>query len=203
LNTSNNILAVVLAAGASTRMGEPKQLLPWKNSTLLQYTIDNLKQIGFKEIIVVLGANYHLILPKIDSKEISIIENKNWQDGIGSSISFASEFIYENKYDIDGVFFLLADQPFVTLAHLNITIKAFKEHSLKIVATSYNKNRIGVPVLFEPSYLQELKSLKGDKGASSILKKYNDFVSAVQPDFKNLDIDTLEDYNYLLNTANG
>ncbi len=197
MSSSSNIAIVILAAGASTRMGSPKQLLNWGETSLINHIITNSKAIKSSHLAVVLGANFEIIASEIVDPSVSIINNKEWQKGLGKSIAYASQFAMDSKEVFDGILLILADQPFVSSSYLGTMIDTFNSEMESIVTTSYGNQKIGVPALFSNSFFEELSQLSGDEGAKSILEKYRDFVKVLTPDFQNLDMDTKADYKSL------
>lgn len=197
-----NIAIIVLAAGASKRMGSPKQLLKWGNYTLLNHTIKTCKATIAKEIFVVLGANFSLIKSQISEKSITVINNTLWEMGLGASIAQAATYILNSQNKCNGLLFVLADQPFITSTFLNKILNNFISNNKSIVATRYNEYKKGVPVLFDKYFFEELSQISGDDGAKSILKKYNNLVKTVCPNFKNIDIDTPKDYRDIIKISN-
>ena len=189
---------VILAAGAASRMGQPKQLLEWGKHTLLTKVIETANATTAAAIYVVLGANYDTIHPTIKTKAVQIIKNEHWAKGLGKSIACAAEFLLKDKEAYGNVLYILADQPFVSATFLNTQMHAFKRNAKHIVATRYSNTKLGVPVLFDVWYLKILSQLEADDGAKALLKAYKPFVEALQPEFKPVDIDTVEDYNKYL-----
>ena len=185
---------MVLAAGASTRMGEPKQLLPWKSTTLLNHCLNEVVQAKVHQTFVVLGAYHQKIQATINQTDIQCIVNKNWKTGMGSSIALAAQAL-KNK-DIDGLLIVLADQPFVKTNYLDIILKEFRPKNKQIIATDYT-NTIGVPVIFDKHYFEELSLLKEKQGAKKLIHQYTQNVIKIIPDFKHQDIDTPEVYRQL------
>ncbi|WP_242205753.1 nucleotidyltransferase family protein [Aestuariivivens insulae] len=194
---SSNIALVILAAGASTRMGTPKQLLQWGEYSLILHTIKTALKTKSKEIIVVLGANYAIIKKEIEHLPITILDHKQWAQGLASSIAFASNYVKQQTIKPDGLLITLADQPLVSSEYLNTLISNFSTGKKQIIATFYQNGTQGVPVLFDASYLVQLSQLKGDLGAKALLKKNQVFVKILNCAFKNVDLDTLEDYKNL------
>lgn len=188
------IAVIILAAGSSSRMGSPKQLLKWGDKTLITHVIETVLQLKIENISVVLGANYELISEHIKGYPITILNNQNWKLGLGKSIAYATQCLMESNKNIDGVLFVLADQPFVNATYLNEILNSFNANKNAIIATSYNNN-IGVPVLFDKKYFNALINLKDDNGAKHILKHHESYVKALIPPNKNVDLDTKEDYN--------
>ena len=93
LDSQSNIAIVILAAGASKRMGEPKQLLKWGDTTLINHAINTAVAVNSKEILLVLGAHYELIEKSIENSEVTILNNLHWEKGLGKSIAFAIDYL--------------------------------------------------------------------------------------------------------------
>ena len=190
------ISILILAAGSSSRMGMPKQLLKFGNTTLLGNTINQCLGVSAENVCVVLGANLKEIKENINFENITIIENENWQSGMGTSISCGIDFIQKNFQKCDGVLITLADQPYITSSYLKKLIDLYNSTSKKIVASKV-ENRISVPAIFDACYFEELKKLNQDKGAKDILKKHANNVKALSSTINFIDIDTVEDYKFL------
>ncbi|SDX99839.1 molybdenum cofactor cytidylyltransferase [Lutibacter oricola] len=194
---NGNTAILILAAGASSRMNRPKQLLPWKNTTLLGAILEQSLTSNLENIVVVLGANSAEIKSKIDFSSINVVENKSWEKGLGNSISFGVNFIQKKLKNIDSILITLADQPFLTGSYFNLLQSTFKTSKKRIIATKI-KNRVGVPAIFDLFYFEELKKLNEDKGAKQLISKHKNDVKAVVSEIDFTDIDTLEVYNQLL-----
>jgi len=197
LNKTSNIAVIILAAGASSRMGTPKQLLKWKNTTLLGHALKTAKGINQSKIVVVLGANFELIKAKVNLDNCEILKNENWEEGLGKSIATGVSHVLRNDLNIDAVLVMLADQPLIDGAYLNTMIIAYREGAFQIVATSYKNGKQGVPVLFDKAYFQELSQLNDDKGAKAILRKHAANVIVVNATHDVSDIDTIDAYERL------
>jgi molybdenum cofactor cytidylyltransferase len=191
------IAILVLAAGGSSRMGRPKQLLDWKGKSLLQHTIDRAKNGNGDEVLVVLGSDYELIKSQINTEGITILKHSNWKNGLGSSIAFGIDYIQKSLSDMDGALIMLADQPFVDTNYLNLMIETFRSNEAKIVASLYPNKKMGVPAIFNKRYFIELAQLNMDKGAKEILSKYSDQLSFLDATSLVVDLDTMEDYQKL------
>ncbi len=189
------IAVVVLAAGAATRMQSIKQLLPYKNSTLLENALYNGLNSNALITICVLGSNAEIIQKNIVANSVFITINENWASGLGSSITHSVNFIESHFTDIDGILFTLADQPFVTSKYLNSIIEKASNPE-KIYASQYH-DTFGVPVLFPKMFFKDLKKLDGEQGAKKLLQVYQHQVIPILLDFVNIDIDTPEDYKKL------
>ena len=192
-----NIAIVILAAGASSRMGRPKQLLKWGNDNLLNHTINTALKTNASEVIVVLGANHDLIKNQIVHQSITILNNKDWKLGLGKSIACATEYVLKVKPETQGILIVLADQPLINSDFLNEIIEGFSTGQNQIIATAYNHDRKGVPALFDKFYFYELTTLSDDFGAKQLLKLHESSTIILNPPVENQDIDTLDDYNDL------
>lgn len=200
MESPSHIAIVVLAAGASKRMGSPKQLLKWGDGTLIGNAIETVSKLASNELIVVLGAHYELIKNVIQTSPVTILNNENWEKGLGSTIAFAVEYLQNSKSNIDGVLITLCDQPLITADFLNLFISKFQSGKNQILATSYGNGKQGVPVLFDKVYFNDLEKLNSDEGAKEILKKYSSHVEALTPQMDNKDLDTSEEYTALYQT---
>lgn len=194
---NSKVTILILAAGSSSRMGKIKQLLPWKDSTLLENTIKIAKLSKASEVLVVLGSNARLIKETIKTDNVIFLENTNWKFGLGTSISCGINFIINNNKDTDAVLVLLADQALIDTEYLNEMIDLYNNRKIELIGTRY-ADKIGVPALFKRVYFTDLKKLDGDNGAQLFLKKFGDKVFGLNPLGKAYDVDTLEDYDKLL-----
>ena len=192
-----------MAAGESRRMSGIKQLLPWKGTNLLSYTIDILKSIQNKAIFVVLGAYHEEITKEIDFGDtaITVVENTHWKHGLGSSISCGIRYVMNHGSPFDGVLICLADQPLLDADYFKKMIVKFGSGNNPIVASQYN-SKIGVPVLFHMKIAAELMNLDADHGAKHILSKYKAQTTLVHPGELVKDIDTIEEYLEIYNQYN-
>ena len=194
---TENIAVVILAAGESSRMQQAKQLLPWGTSTLLGKAIMEAKQSNSVKVFVVLGAKAETIQMQFNASDITWVLNKNWKKGIGSSISCAINYLIHLKTDYAGILIMLCDQPLIDADYINKMISAFKRSNKGIVATAY-KHSNGVPVLFDKKYLEDLSNLEGNRGAKEIIAANSNNVIAINPNGKEKDLDTMEEYQQAL-----
>ena len=184
------ISILILAAGSSSRLGQPKQLVEFEGQTLIERITHTALSVS-EEVLVALGANIDLIKPKLEafSDRIGIIENTVWNEGMGSSISLGIENLSPKS---DAVIILLSDQPFISQVLLQKMMQTFAEKKYPIVACDYD-GHLGVPILFDKSFFSELKNLKGEQGAKSFLKNYPDKITSIEFKEGLFDIDTPED----------
>lgn len=199
MKTAPKIAVLILAAGEASRMQRPKQLLPWEETTLLNHSIEIVSNLKNTKSFVVLGAHKDDILPTINHSNVSVLYNEHWKQGMGSSISFGVTSI-QSYGDFDAVLIVLADQPLVSLSYLENMIQIYTSSKKGIVASKYEDNKLGVPVVFDVAYFKDLVELKGDKGAKGILKTYQDDVYVLEAFDIVRDIDTPEAYERLYNT---
>ncbi|WP_366142703.1 nucleotidyltransferase family protein [uncultured Aquimarina sp.] len=193
---AKKIAHIILAAGSSSRLGSPKQLLPWKKTSLIAYEVEKSLQLKKLTTFVVLGANFEIIQKEIKHFPVEILYNKNWKLGMGASISFGMQQILKDEENFDAVLITLADQPLIDEVHLHSLISKFNKNQDAIIATSM-KDRIGVPAIFSKRYFKELLALNEDYGARQIIKKYEDHIITIDGKDKTDDIDTKEQYNAL------
>lgn len=193
----SNIAVLIAAAGGSKRMGQPKQLLPWGQSTLLGHTINNTLQLSPSEVVVVLGAHYHEIADSISGLPVALLFNRDWRNGLGNSIAFGIQYFLDSKSNCDGVLVLLADQPLLDAPYLNSMIKQFKPGQAEIVVTQYEDQKPGVPVLFDRCYFAELALLNSDGGARAVLKAHASQIIRCPATGNRVDIDTKAEYDNL------
>lgn len=185
---------IILAAGSSSRLGQPKQNLIYQGQTLLQKTIETAIAAGCSPVMVVLGANAEVISPTIKNLPATIIHNPAWQQGMASSISLGIARLQKTAPQVTSVILMLADQPFVNPQLISELIKAQTQKG--IVACAYN-GTTGAPVLFNKIYFNELLLLKGHEGAKKLLSKYAGDVFTIPFALGSIDIDTAEDYEGL------
>ncbi|MBK0368672.1 nucleotidyltransferase family protein [Flavobacterium agrisoli] len=192
----NQIATVVLAAGIAKRMGESKQLLPWGDSTLLETVIKNALTTDADISFVVLGAYKNEIEEKIDFSNSIVVINENWEQGLGSSIALITAEIDKKYPNINAMLFVLADQPFISILHLNEMMKLHHKQNESIILTKKQDYR-GVPVLFPRKYFSELMLLPNDEGAKEIIYNNKSQVMEVVTQDNTADIDTYKMYEAL------
>ncbi len=176
MNKYNNIFIkkILLAAGNSKRYGNKNKLAEkFKGKHLIQHIRDTLlKAFNPSELLVILGHDSKTIRDLIDNKDIKIINNKKYRNGIGTSISIA---IHHLDINIQGVMIIPADMPLISAEDLMKLEKEFIAHNCKKVVLPKYKYKIGNPVILPKSYFALLKNLKEDFGARSQIKE-NDIV---------------------------
>jgi len=196
-NTIEHCAIIILAAGASTRLGQPKQLLSFRGKTLLRHAVDEALGSSCERVVVVIGAESNRIKNELNEIPVGIAENPDWEEGMASSIRCGIEKILQADQAIDGLILMLCDQPYIEASLLNRILDKQKETGKPIVASHYG-NRNGTPALFHKSFFPELMNLKGDRGAGNLIINNVEKTACVEFPDGIKDIDTLEDYESLI-----
>lgn len=186
-----NICGLILAAGGSSRLGRPKQLIRAHGKSLLEQSVGTALNASLQQVYVVLGARFEQTEHSIKQLPVSIIRNEHWQEGIGSSISAGMQTIIKES-DYDAVLIMLCDQLYINTLHLQALIEAYRQKKASIIATTYG-GQTGVPALFDQKYFSDLGKLSGDTGAKKILSLHADSLHCIQFEQALIDIDTPED----------
>lgn len=193
---NKSIGIIILAAGASTRLGQPKQLLIYKENSLIFNTVEIAVNSGCSPIIVVLGAYADLILPEISNFPVKIVENYDWQAGMNTSLGAGIKTLQATHEIIEAVIIMVCDQPFLSTNLIQKMIDIYYLKLNPIVASEY-AGTLGAPALFSSSLFPEMLNLKTDKGAKQIINKYASQVATVNFPRGEIDIDTFTDYESL------
>jgi len=189
---------IILAAGASRRMGRPKLLLPYGSRTFVRHAAETAVASICRPILVVLGAYANQLEKEIDDLPVRSVMNERWADGIGSSIQAGVTTLNgcDRAESIDALVLMLCDQPYVTPAVINDLVMAYHLNGKGIVASEYN-DTLGVPALFGREYFVELATICGAVGAKQIIAEHASDVVPVPFPRGMTDIDTPEDYRKL------
>ena len=186
---------VVLAAGASTRFGSPKQLVRLHGRPLLHLAVSRAVEVAGQAVTVVLGANAADLAPLLRHTPAAVIVNRDWAEGMGSSVRAGVSRVPATA---DAVLLMLADQPAVTAEDLRRLVGTWRRQPQCIVAAHYD-GITGVPAVFPREDFQALAALRGDAGARALLKRGGERLVRVPLQAAAIDIDTPED---LLNLQN-
>ena len=191
------VSAILLAAGESKRMGEPKVLLPFGSSTIMEQVIDNLLHSRVDEVIVVVGDRAPEMIKRIADRAVKIAVNPVYHEGMGTSIVKGLNLVDNRAL---AVMLVLADQPLIESETIDRLIEAFFSHDKGIVIPTY-KGRRGHPVVFSTKYKAELLNLKGDVGGRQIIREHSDDILevGVNSPSVNIDIDTMDSYHSYVN----
>jgi molybdenum cofactor cytidylyltransferase len=186
---------VILAAGASTRLGRPKQLLTWQGKTLLQHAVQTALTITTQPVVVT-GCNADQLAAGLNHTQVHIVFNPDWELGIASSIRYGLQALLDRTPAPDQVIFMVCDQPFVSAELLLDLINERQKSQRSIVASSY-AGTLGIPALFDKSMFPQLLDLQGDMGAKKLIQGHPDEVAFVEFPQGNIDIDTELEYEKL------
>lgn len=190
------IAAIVLAAGESRRLGEPKQLVTFQGQSLIRNAALTALNSECDVTAVTLGSNSEVCLQEVGDLPVEILRVGRWSAGMSESIVIGATAL-QKRSDIAAMLVLLCDQPLVTSAALNELILKFKETGAPIVASGYN-GEFGAPVIFARSLFSELISLSGDCGARDLIKRRRALLRSVPLPEAAVDIDTVEDLERLV-----
>jgi molybdenum cofactor cytidylyltransferase len=187
------IAGIILAAGAASRMGQPKLLLPWKEETLIHKTAQTALQALLDPVVIVTGSGGREIAQAVIDLPVIIAQNPDWQTGQSTSVRAGIQALPASTR---AVVFLLGDQPFVTTDLIQELIKTFLKKNCIILAPYVGQQRAN-PVIFAQSIFTNLCQLQGDAGARSIFAQYPPEAMPWPDERILLDIDTPEDYKKL------
>jgi len=163
------VAAIVLAAGASRRLGQPKQLLLCGRETLLERAVRIALEAGAAPVIAVLGANYEIISASVAIEPATLVINDRWERGISTSIDAGLKALDAVARETAGALVLGCDQPRLTDDHLRALIEAFAAQSQPSIVASAYAGVLGIPAFFPRAVFSHLRALRGDKGARSLL----------------------------------
>jgi len=194
-----NIAVLILAAGSSSRFKEPKQLLDYNGKSLIEHAVDSAIHSNIGPVLTILGSSIRKISEKLKSyqDDITIVENKNWEKGVSSSIQVGLNEVQKKYPNIYGVLIMLSDQPKIDVNHLVKMIRSHYTFGKNIIASGYGGS-FGVPAFFHRSLFHFFDKLEGDHGAKPIISKLKRDVHVVPNPEAELDIDTTEDYKKLI-----
>lgn len=191
----NKTAIIILAAGNSSRLGEPKQLLLYQGKTLLRHTADEALKVTSRIVVVTGETNIHI---EEEIKHSHQIRNENWAEGMASSLKKGLKEAVQRFPEVEQFIFTVCDQPFITDSIFQALIDKKDTSKKGIVASSY-ADTLGVPVLFDSSYSEKLLNLNGQEGARKLIQQYKDDTAFVPFPQGLWDIDTPEDYKKLIN----
>ena len=188
---------VILAAGNSSRLGEPKQLLQFQGKSLIRHIAEAALETVGGNVIVVTGSNAEAIETELKNLPCKLAFNADWQEGMSASIKTGINALQSHYQSVKGTILAVSDQPFVSAEVFNALIVNSEETEKGIVACRYSDS-LGTPAFFSASYFPALFQLTGAEGAKKLFKRYADDVSAYAFPQGSIDIDTQEDYKRLI-----
>lgn len=183
---------LILAAGKSSRMGKPKQLLKLGSETLIEHAIKQALQSNATTVVCILGAYAEEIKSIISHhSKCEFVVNEDWESGLSSSLKCGIHWAQEHNYE--AAVAMLADQPLIDSDFINEILQLANQHPESLIAANYGEKR-GVPALFPKPYFNQLLKLKGDTGAGVLLNNPDEHVITVEAKNRLIDLDTPEDY---------
>jgi len=197
----SRVAAVILAAGMASRMGGAKQLLRLGEHTVLEHVLENVRTSGVGDLVLVLGHAAETIRKSIDAKNLNILVNDAYREGMGSSLRTGVSAL---PAEIDAAFIVLADQPFVQPSTLRLLMDRYRESNAQIVIPMYKGFR-GNPVLLDRSVFPEVMALTGDIGCRAIFGNHLEGIVKVPVEDLGilLDVDSPEDFDRLKQYGQG
>jgi len=195
LSKTAKIGVVILAAGGSSRLGRPKQLVKFKGKPLLQHTIDLVEKLDFNKKILVLGSHEDLILNEVDIKNFEVVQNPEWEKGMAGSIKIGLQELARDT-ELEHILLLLSDQPMLTTEYMQRLSMA---HVYQKPMATYSKygSELGVPAIFSKSAFTFLENLKGDQGAKKLTMNADFVYRTIEFEQGGFDIDTEADVEKL------
>lgn len=193
---SNLIGVILLAAGASRRLGTAKQSLAFQGSTLLRRSAETALLVS-GAVVVALGARRAVLRAEIADLPVTIVENKDWERGMGGSLKIGLDALLETNEKLRAVVVMVCDQPFVSVELLERIVAVFQATNAPVVACRY-ADTLGVPALFSAELFPELHALEPSHGAKTLIAEHRRRVVPVEFPEGAFDIDTPEDYARLL-----
>jgi molybdenum cofactor cytidylyltransferase len=187
---------IILAAGNSSRLGHPKQLLPYRGKTLLTHTTTEALNAGLHPVVVVTGAFQAEVSDSLHGQSLDIIFNPFWEEGMASGIIAGLSNIVSLYPDVDAVIIAVCDQPFISSALFLQLVSTYDTSGKGIVGCAY-ADSVGTPVLFGHAYFERLLALSGSEGAKKLLKQYPDDLATITFPDGDIDIDTGDDVQKL------
>jgi molybdenum cofactor cytidylyltransferase len=190
------VAAVVLAAGGSSRMRVPKQLLPVDGRPMVRRVTEAACAAGLAQVVVVVGAHAEAVAQTLAGLAVEVVVNDAWAAGMSTSVQAGLRRL---RPDIRAVVVMLADQPALTPDLIRTLVTRYQDTEALIIAP-FHKGRRGNPVLFDRALFPELLAVEGDRGGRQIIVRHQDQVERVEVDemVVMMDIDTRQDYESLL-----
>jgi molybdenum cofactor cytidylyltransferase len=188
-----SLAGLVLAAGGSSRLGYPKQLLIWRGKPLIQYAVEQSLAVCGAGVVVVTGADSTDIATILQVQNVELVANPEWQAGVATSLRAGINALQSRP--LGGVLITLCDQPLVKTHDLARLADIWQAAPHLPAAARYG-NVVGVPAIFPVGYFDQLAGLEGDAGARTLLRANSTCRIMDMPDAA-LDIDTAEDIERL------
>jgi len=196
-SNSESVGAVVLAAGSSSRMGSPKQVLQYGGESLLRRAALAALGAGCRPVVVVTGANVELSRRELEGLDVREVLNSMWQSGMASSVRAGVESLLSADAGVDAAVLLLCDQPHVNAEVISGLVAAHRANGSLVVASTYGGG-FGVPALFGRALFGELARLEGAAGAKQVIKRHAAEAHFLPFAGGEVDVDTPDDFSRLI-----
>jgi molybdenum cofactor cytidylyltransferase len=183
---------IILAAGNSSRLGRPKQLLPYQGKTLLSHVVTQALEAYLQPVVVVTGAYHAEIEDSLRGQAVALAFNPDWETGMASGIVAGLMEALTMEPHLQALIVAVCDQPYISAELFGSLIEKHTASRKGLIASLYSEIK-GTPVLFECRYFKEMAALSGDAGAKQLLKRYPEDVATVPFPKGGIDIDTEED----------
>lgn len=192
MEISSEVAAIVLAAGGSVRMGQPKQLLSVGGVPMVRRVTEAVCAVGLAQVAVVVGAHAQAVTQALAGLRVDVVVNEGWREGLSTSLRAGLGAL---RPEVQAVLIVLADQPALTPGLLRALVTRYQATGAPIVAP-FHQGRRGNPVLFDRSLFPELLAVAGDRGGRVILTQHNERLERVETDDPAvmMDVDTRQDY---------
>ena len=188
---TRSMAIVVLAAGGSARMGQPKQLLDLHGRPLVRKAVETALSSQGGKVRVVVGAHEGLVRDALAGLDVELISNAHWSEGMASSIRLG----VQASADAGAILFMLCDQPHLSPEVL-LELVTRHEAGARVAACAYD-GVVGVPALFDHTLFDELLGLRGEHGAKKVVEAHRSELQTVPFPSGGVDIDTPEQYKEL------
>ncbi|MBK9214734.1 MAG: nucleotidyltransferase family protein [Chloracidobacterium sp.] len=182
---------LLLAAGGSSRLRPPKQLVQYYRTTLLRHAAKSLAESKCEPVVVVLGAEVDRSMREIADLDVNVCINRDWETGMSSSLRTGLDELLHIEPKLSGLMITLCDQPHVTTDKINLFVTEFYRSAPAVIAAEYN-GITGVPALFSSELFDLLMQLEGDKGARDIIRNHKNTLRIGLPE-ASFDVDTQSD----------
>jgi molybdenum cofactor cytidylyltransferase len=197
--------AVILAAGASTRMGEPKQLLPWGGRSLIRHITETVLASPAWPVVVVLGAHLERIRPEIVRLPVIVVVNRDWPEGLASSIRTGIGVLESFSLSLDAALLALCDQPALSTGLIDRLAGVHLQSGRSMIATrsdfpqdSRAADHPGPPALFARCHFHELIELRSPGGARPLFARHPEALATIAAPEMAGDLDTPDDYRRMM-----
>jgi molybdenum cofactor cytidylyltransferase len=192
-----SIAAILLAAGASQRLGQPKQLLEFEGETLIDRALRLAQEAGANPLVAVLGVHHQEIWAAVQTKNVTAVINGDWNQGIATSIHAGLRAAESLNRAIPGALLLTCDQPRLAANHLRALLRSFSMQSTPCCVASCYAGICGTPAVFPRSDFPDLYALRGDCGARTLFRDPTRCLVKLPFPGGEIDIDVPDDLHHL------